>query len=204
MKARRLALGLIAGLLAAAVAGGAYAATRLSSNVISACVHRAGGGLYLARTCAPRDRRLTWNATGPAGVPGSPGAQGPPGVPGPSGLPGPAGAPGASAGTLFAQVNFDGTLAAASPGIRVDKVGLGHYEVDFGRDITRCVASVQQGGIPAGPGGSTGVGDGAAHANIFGAGASFSDGFPTGATALVSTVDHGGLSDSSFQIAILC
>ena len=198
MKARRPAMALIAGLLAAAAAGGAYAATRLSSNVIRACVHRAGGGVYLARRCAPRDRRLTWNVTGPAGVPGPAGAQGPPGVPGP------AGAPGAPAATLFAQVSFDGTLGAASPGIRVDKVGLGRYEVDFGRDITRCVATVQQGGIPAGPGGSTGVGDGAAHAYIFGAGASFSDGFPTGSTAVVSTIDHGGLSDSSFQIAILC
>jgi hypothetical protein len=204
VKARRLAMALIAGLLAAAAAGGAYAATRLSSNVIRACVHRAGGGLYLARTCGPRDRRLTWNLTGPAGVPGAAGVPGPAGAQGPPGLPGPAGAPGAPAATLFAQVNFDGTLGAASPGVRVDKVGLGHYQVDFGRDITRCVASVQQGGIPAGPGGSTGVGDGAAHASIFGAGASFSDGFPTGDTALVSTIDHGGLSDSSFQIAILC
>ena len=83
-------------------------------------------------------------------------------------------------------------------------MGLGTYEVDFGRDITECVASVQQGGIPAGPAGSTGVGDGAAHAYIFGAGASFAGGFPSGDTAIVSTINRGGLADSSFQIAILC
>jgi len=93
---------------------------------------------------------------------------------------------------------------SASPGVRIDKVGQGMYELDFGRDISRCVASVQQGGIPDGAGGSTGAGDGAAHASLFGAGMTFENGFPTGDTVLVSTTNHGGLSDSSFQLAILC
>jgi hypothetical protein len=105
---------------------------------------------------------------------------------------------------MFAQVRFDGTLGAATAGVRINKIGLGTYEVEFGADITRCVASVQQGGIPSGPGGSTGAGDGGAHAYIFGAGANFSGGFPSGDTVLVSTVNQGGLSDSSFQLAILC
>jgi hypothetical protein len=198
MKPGRLTTCVAAVVLGGAAAGGAYAATQSTPGLVSACVHTRGGGLYLAGKCARHDRRVTWSVTGPAGAPGPTGAQGPPGPPGAEG------APGAAASTLLAQVNFDGTLGAASPGIRVDKAGLGTYEVDFGRDITRCVASVQQGGIPAGPGGSTGVGDGAAHAYIFGAGATFADGFPSGDTVDVTTVNHGGLADSSFQIAILC
>jgi hypothetical protein len=204
MRVRGLLTSLVALSVAAAAAatGGAFAAdSRSASNLVSACVHVRGGVLYMARKCAGHDRRVSWNVPGPAGAPGPAGPVGAQGPPGAQGVPG---APGASASTLFAQVDFDGTLGASSPHIRVDKVGLGTYEVDFGRDITQCVASVQQGGIPAGPGGSTGTGDGAAHANIFGAGTKFADGFPSGDTAVVSTVDHGGLSDSSFQIAILC
>lgn len=198
MKVHRPLTSLVALSAVAAAAGGAYAATQSSPGVISACVHGRGGGLYLARKCDRHDRRVTWNVTGPAGASGLPGAQGPPGPPGP------AGTPGAAATTLIAQVAPDGRLGAASPGVQVDKISMGMYELDFGRDITSCVASVQQGGIPAGPGGATGTGDGAAHANIFGAGSTFANGFPTGDTVLVSTIDHGGLSDSSFQIAILC
>jgi hypothetical protein len=202
MKARRLLAFLAVSSLAAAAAGAAFAAdSRSASNVVSACVHVRGGVLYVARKCAGHDRRVTWGATGPVGAPGAPGAIGPPGPPGAQGVPG---APGVAASTLFAQVAPDGTLGASTPGIRVDKVGLGTYELDFGRDITRCVASVRQGGIPAGPGGSSGTGDGAAHASLFGAGTTFASGFPAGDTVLVSTVDHGGLSDSSFQLAILC
>jgi hypothetical protein len=194
MKTRRLLTYLAAVSVTAAAAGDAYAATQ-SPGVVSACVHGRGGGLYLASNCARHDRRLTWSVTGPAGPAGPAGAQGPPGPPG---------SPGPAATTLFAQVGPDGALGAASPGVRSDRLSAGLYELDFGRDITRCVASVQQGGIPAGPGGSSGVGDGAAHANIFGAGSTFANGFPTGDTVLVSTIDRGGLSDSSFQIAILC
>ena len=184
--------------IAAALAGGAYAATRPSPGVVSACVHGRGGGLYLARRCARHDRRVTWSVTGPAGAAGAPGAQGP------AGAQGPPGAAGAAAVTQFAQVGPDGTLGAASPGVQTFRVGAGEYEVDFGRNITGCVASIQQGGIPAGPGGSSGAGDGAPHASIFGAGSTFANGFPTGDTVLVSTISHGGLADSSFQIAILC
>jgi hypothetical protein len=203
MKVRRLLVFVAAmpAVAAVAVAGGAFADSPSASNVVSACVHVRGGVLYLARKCAGHDRRVSWGATGPAGAPGAPGAVGPPGPPGTQGAPG---VPGAAASTLFAQVAPDGTLGASTPGTRVDKVGLGTYELDFDRDITRCVASVQQGGIPAGPGGSTGTGDGAAHASIFGAGATFANGFAAGDTVLVSTIDHGGLSDSSFQLAILC
>lgn len=192
MKVRRHLTFLVALSVAAAgaAAGGAFAAdSRSSSNIISACVHRTNGVLYMARKCAGRDRRTSWGMTGPMG------AQGPQGPQGPAG---------AAAATLIAQVAPDGTLGAASPGVHIDKLGTGMYELNFGRDITSCVASVQQGGIPAGPGGSSGNGDGAAHASIFGAGTTFANGFASGDTVLVSTIDQGGLSDSSFQIAILC
>lgn len=188
MKVRRLLTSLVAlsVVAAAGAAGGAFADSHAASNTISACVHRRDGVLYMARKCAGRDRRTTWSVTGPAGAPG------------------PQGPPGAGAATLIAQVAPDGTLGAASSGVQIDKVGTGMYELDFGRDITSCVASVQQGGIPAGPGGSSGTGDGAAHASIFGAGTTLDSGFPSGDTVLVSTIDQGGLADSSFQIAILC
>jgi hypothetical protein len=143
----------------------------------------------MARKCARHDKRTTWGVTGPAGAQGPAGPQGP---------------PGAAAATLLAQVAADGTPGVVSPGVQIDKLGLGMYELNFGRDITSCVASVQQGGIPAGPGATTANGDGAAHASIFGAGTTFDNGFPSGDTVLVSTIDQGVPMDSSFQIAILC
>jgi hypothetical protein len=197
----RLVGPLSAALLAVAAAGGGYAAARSSTSVITACVHHRGGGLYLARKCARHDARLTWGVSGPVGPQGPSGAQG---LPGPAGSPGTQGPPGTPATTLFAQVEPDGTLGAASPGVRTDKVGLGTYEVDFGRDITRCVASAQQGGLPSAGGGSSGTGDGAAHASIFGAGATFAGGFASEETLVISTIDRGGLADSSLQVAVLC
>jgi len=71
----RLAMfGMIA--LLAAAGGGAYAATTASGNrsgVIVACVHRNGGGLYVAKRCAKRDSRLTWDVRGLRGLTGLPG-----------------------------------------------------------------------------------------------------------------------------------
>lgn len=87
--------------LAVAAAGGAYAATRLSSNVINACVRHGSGGVYTGRPCARHDRTLTWNVAGPQGPPGPPGIPGPagaPGSPGPPGPPGSAGVRGAQSG----------------------------------------------------------------------------------------------------------
>jgi hypothetical protein len=59
--------GLVVGVLIVTVTGAAYASVNSSAPTISACVHHAGGGIYIARRCAARDRRLTWNATGPQG-----------------------------------------------------------------------------------------------------------------------------------------
>jgi hypothetical protein len=71
--------------LVVAASGGAYAAVGGSPGVIRACVHRTGGGLYIARHCARHDKGLAWSATGPSG---SRGLQGPQGLQGPPGLQG--------------------------------------------------------------------------------------------------------------------
>jgi hypothetical protein len=81
----------------AAAMGGAYAATRGTPGPISACVHHAGGGLYVAHRCQRGDARLSWDVTGPAGALGPEGPAGPSGTsgpPGPIGSPGPPGPPG--------------------------------------------------------------------------------------------------------------
>jgi hypothetical protein len=196
--ARAVGLTIVA---ASAAVGSAYAATSVSSGSLSACVHHNGGALYEARQCAKHDRRLRWGLTGPQGPQGPQGTQGPTG---PQGASGPAGPSGEPATKLFAQVESDGDTAVASRVVQTAKVGLGQYLVDFGQDISRCVALVQEGGIPAGPGGSEGGGGGPAQTHIFGAGATFSNGFATGDTVLVSTIDRSGLADSSFQLAVLC
>jgi hypothetical protein len=67
---------LATGVVAAAFAGSALAATTNSSS-ISACVHHQGGGLYSARHCARHDHRLTWSIQGPQGVQGATGPAGP-------------------------------------------------------------------------------------------------------------------------------
>lgn len=193
--------------LVAAASGGAYAAASASSGSIAACARHAGGVLYLAARCAKHDERLRWAITGPPGPDGAQGPAGATGAQGPRGVQGtqgPPGAPGVPASKLFAQVESDGTAASSSSGVQTAKVGLGRYYVDFGQDITHCVALVQEGGLPSGPGGSTGNEDGPAHANIFGAGTTFSNGFPSADTVLVSTIGDGGLADSAFQVGVLC
>lgn len=178
--------------LAFATSGVAYAASHVSASTISACVHNKSGVLYAAKQCRPRDPRLTWGVTGPPGPAGPAGAQG---------AQGPAGAP---ATTLFAQVREDGTPAASSAGVQTARVALGQYLVNFGQDITHCVALVQEGGVPFAPGVSTGYGDGPAHAIILGAGAKFGNGFPTGDTVLIATTAGSGLADSTFQLGVVC
>jgi hypothetical protein len=123
-----------------AVSGGAYAATTRSSAAIVACVHHAGGGLYIARKCAPHDKLLQWNTTGPQGPAGKDGgaaAVGPKGDTGPAGPKGDAGAVGpagpfpkvlpsgitvrgswaaggqAGGGTAYGSISFGFTFASA-------------------------------------------------------------------------------------------
>jgi hypothetical protein len=94
--------GVVLGVIVAVIAlgGGAYAATRGGSK-ITACVHRSGGGLYKARRCARRDKKLSWNVVGPRGVAGPRGAagsHGSSGATGPIGLTGNTGADGVGPG----------------------------------------------------------------------------------------------------------
>jgi len=105
--------------------GGAYAAVQSAPAQISACVHHKGGGLYTARHCARHDRRLTWNAIGPAGSagptgprgaqgqPGQQGTQGQQGPQGQQGLPGSQGSPGP---THAYSVQGSSTSLGPSPG----------------------------------------------------------------------------------------
>jgi hypothetical protein len=86
-----MAVALVA--LLTAVSGGAYAAARISSPQINACVRHSSGGLYVAHRCSHSDTRLTWNAIGPQGPAGP---EGPTGQAGPLGAAGPAGAIGPS------------------------------------------------------------------------------------------------------------
>lgn len=83
-----------------AAAGGAYAATSSSSGTISVCVHKRGHGLYLAARCKHGDRRLSWNAAGPAGRNGAAGQSGTSGQAGPPGATGATGPLGAAGGDL--------------------------------------------------------------------------------------------------------
>ncbi len=69
------------GALALFAAGGGYAlASGGSANTIHACVHKSGGGIYIAKPCAKGDKAISWNRVGPRGKPGprgKTGAQGP-------------------------------------------------------------------------------------------------------------------------------
>jgi hypothetical protein len=101
-------------IVAVLIGGGAYAlASKGDSGTITACVHRQGGALYVARKCGKGDKKLKWNEVGPAcarGPAGPAGAQGAAGPSGPTGAPGPSGPQGPGAATL----TFD-AKASASP-----------------------------------------------------------------------------------------
>jgi hypothetical protein len=85
----RRTVAVAAGLVALmAASGGAYAATGLSSQQISACVGHKGGVFYAADQCRKRDARLAWSVSGPPGPEGPAGAQGPSGPPGATGAQG--------------------------------------------------------------------------------------------------------------------
>jgi hypothetical protein len=74
--ARSAAVVGVAGFLAG---GGAYALAASSGKTITVCVSHKGGALYKARRCKRHDKKLRWNARGPAGPTGPQGPQGAPG-----------------------------------------------------------------------------------------------------------------------------
>jgi hypothetical protein len=102
-------------IVAVLIGGGAYALADGGSGdaTITACVHKKGGALYVARKCGKGDKKLSWNQVGPAGAPG---AAGPTGAQGPTGPAGAAGSPGTtvSQGAGATTLRFDAN-ATASP-----------------------------------------------------------------------------------------
>lgn len=100
------------GVLVVLVAGGGYAFAS-GNKTITACVHHAGGDIYIAKKCAKHDKKLSWGAAGAAG---SKGATGGTGAPGATGGPGGTGAPGAAGpqGPGATNVTYD-TTGTASP-----------------------------------------------------------------------------------------
>jgi hypothetical protein len=194
-------MGVALAALVLAASGVGYAAGETSSGTIVACVHRSGGGLYIAKSkCAHRDRELSWNAVGPQGAAGLAGA---PGVQGATGM---AGTP---ATTMYAQVNGNATINTSSPGVTVG-YSSPEFFVDFGQNITHCVALVQEGDLPVftTPGESAGSSAGyAANVGMESAGGS-GEGpgseFPSADTVSVITYVGASQSPASFYIAVFC
>jgi hypothetical protein len=209
------ALGVALAALVLAASGVSYAAVTRTPGTISGCVHRTGGGLYLARKCARHDRRLTWGITGPTGTAGTPGAAGAPGTPGIAGTPGTSGtpgtpgapgAPGAPATKLFAQVESSGAINASSTGVIAARSSTGIYLVNLGQDITHCAAIAQQGALPVftSPGGSSGSVQGDAIVQISSAGAVLQAGYPSADTVVVETFSGTVSANAPFYLAVFC
>ncbi|MGD0197592.1 MAG: hypothetical protein ABSC56_06770 [Solirubrobacteraceae bacterium] len=192
--------------LVLAASGAGYAAGDGASPTISACVHHAGGGLYIARSkCARGDRKLSWDAAGPQGATGSAGAPGSQGTPGAQGATGVSGTP---ATTLYAQVESNATINTSSPGVTAG-YSSPEFFVDFGQNISHCVPLVQEGSLPVFGSPGTSVGDSAGYAaNVGMAGAGVGEGpggeFPTADTVSVITYVGSSQSPAPFYIAVIC
>src|SRR3954451_4835658 len=102
-RARIACAGVAGGVLLAGVGAAAYAALQDGSGVIHACVDNKGATRIIdiaVDECRKNETAISWNQTGPQGLPGAPGVngaagpQGLQGVTGPSGAAGPAGADG--------------------------------------------------------------------------------------------------------------
>jgi hypothetical protein len=150
LKARSAAATVLGIIALVITAGGAALAASRGESSITACVHKTSGGLYQARHCEKRDRRLTWSAAGPRGTVGPPG---PSGSKGDTGSPGPQGEPGSARG--FAYVRSNGTVKekGGSIDIAIDKIKTGEYclkmdpKPDFSAPI---VATIQGPDLTAG------------------------------------------------------
>lgn len=131
----RVSPSMVVALIAVVVAatGGAYAASKTNSKTIGACVNHRGGAVYVAKKCRRRDKRLTWNTTGPRGPAGAPGTPGTQGTQGAQGLPGPAGPVDTSqlvhgSGTITPIPLID--IPNAKKGVLSDIPGVGRFEVE--------------------------------------------------------------------------
>jgi hypothetical protein len=105
------------GILVLLVSGGGYAiASGGGGGRISACVHKAGGGLFVAKKCGKHDTKLSWNEVGPRGAAGATGASGSAGSVGPTGPSGPQG-PGAT------NIVYDATGVASPTPTAIGSIG---------------------------------------------------------------------------------
>ena len=103
------------------------------SSPIHSCVHKSNGHVRIVpagEVCTNAESPLDWNAQGPIGPAGPQGPQGPAGQ---------------AAPRLFARLDAQGNILAASPTVVADGTGkftnlLGQYEVRFDRPVrTGCV-----------------------------------------------------------------
>jgi hypothetical protein len=89
-------LAAVLALFLAAGGAAAWAATSPSGKTIHACFKRHGGALRVAGRCKHGERPLSWNQTGPIGLPGARGFTGKTGKTGAEGKQGPTGPAGPS------------------------------------------------------------------------------------------------------------
>ncbi|MDP3900781.1 MAG: hypothetical protein Q8Q38_00345 [bacterium] len=91
----RVLIGVLGFVLVLLVAGGGVAlATHGNPNELHACYKNNNGQMRFVGNpadCLPSETAISWNQTGPQGLPGSDGTDGAPGPAGPQGLPGPSG-----------------------------------------------------------------------------------------------------------------
>jgi Collagen triple helix repeat (20 copies) len=133
----------VAGIGVAVIFGAshAYAAvTTQPTTVVNACANRDEAGtlriVTAGTTCRRNETAITWNQTGPQGIPGLPGLPGPAGASGPTGQ---AGAPGATGdpGPAGAQGPAGQAGAQGAPGIAGPKgdpgAGTAKPQTLFGR-----------------------------------------------------------------------
>jgi len=122
---------LVAGtVVAASLAGTAYAAIPGGDGLIHSCVAKTGGGLRVVDTdngesCKSGEQQLAWNHQGPKGDAGPVGPAGPQGLEGPQGPAGPAGpaGPGARWIEVADTNNSVPAIVGQSGGFTLDSTG---------------------------------------------------------------------------------
>jgi hypothetical protein len=182
--------------------GTAYAASQLGKESVGARQLKKG-----AVTPAKLSKASQAELRGPAGSQGPAGIQGPKGEPGAKGEPGSKGEAGEGATKLFAQIKEDGTVNTSSVPVKVDHYGNGVYLVDFGRDISHCVAVANEGSIPvfSEEGASTPAAQGyGVRTGLTSAGEEFPPGYLPNETVDIETFSGSSLENTSFSVAVLC
>jgi hypothetical protein len=139
--------------LCLALGGGAYALAGASPATITACAHRDGGALYLARSCRRGDLKLRWSAAGPSGAPGAGGAAGGAGAGGGPGGNGPTGLAGGWPATLPSDSTLKGAYALEGAAAAGDRPGtVVSFKVPLASAPTTSLVVVGAGATAACPG----------------------------------------------------